>query len=617
MFRFLLFRSKGVVKRANVRRGDALTSRLSPFNVPVAAGGCAFDGSVSTVTNGSSAAGPPLLPFFSPPRQLRWFSSSGGGDSGGDGNGNGDGDGEVSVGDDGAAADGLLGDGEGAGKDEGKVAIRSAAVLAPGSDLTPSVLLEAFKNIMIEVEDPSSATMKVKMDISKSVVPIMDAKGDLTGEVKISFPNPSERDDFYDDLHGVKHANGRLALKKEGVVNKFDQGVVSKEDFAEHVIETYLEEKKDQIDDYDFDAEKDFSQWVDAYMKKYRGVLVADGVLTEDQADKMQSGDVNFGEDSSDGWGAEDDVEGLEDAAATTEFDHLRAMDEMTLQGRYSDKLSSEDQKEYDRMMEAWNEVDDEVLYGADADASSQSKRSDEDVAALSASKARNRAYDEAYLKFMQRVRKEEEEEQDAEGSGGRSLSRSSPDEDLGDGEMQDEGEDANTFDPPPSGEWAETIVKVDRVQKVTRGGVIMKFRSLIVTGNNKGACGYGVGKGQSPREALLIASRDSKKNLVIVDRYEDQALCNDVIGVHNGCKVVIRAVPPGYGMKAGRLVREILLQCGISDASAKAYGNRNPFSVVRATFKALKSHDGIEAIARKRGKRIMSMRKAMKLNLS
>ena len=175
----------------------------------------------------------------------------------------------------------------------------------------------------------------------------------------------------------------------------------------------------------------------------------------------------------------------------------------------------------------------------------------------------------------------------------------------------------SNPFNPAPRGDWAETIVKVDRVQKVTRGGVIMKYRSLVVAGNNKGAGGYGVGKGESPREALLLASRDARRSLVFVDRYEGTALTSDCVGKHNGCKVVIRAVPPGYGMKAGRLVREILLQFGISDASAKAYGNRNPYSVVRATMKALKGHEGLEVIARKRGKRIMSLKRAKRLQIS
>ncbi|GMH95093.1 hypothetical protein TrST_g1572 [Triparma strigata] len=187
------------------------------------------------------------------------------------------------------------------------------------------------------------------------------------------------------------------------------------------------------------------------------------------------------------------------------------------------------------------------------------------------------------------------------------------------DGERENgfDSSNLNTFNPEPLGDWAETIVKVDRTQKVTKGGTIMTHRCLMICGNGKGAGGFGVGKGQSPKEAMLLASRNSRKNLTLIDRYDDSALTHDCVGEHNGCKVVIRAVPPGRGMKGSSLTSEILYQCGVSDASVKSYGNRNPYSVVMATFKALRNHEGIESVARKRGKRIMSLTKAFKLGLS
>jgi small subunit ribosomal protein S5 len=101
------------------------------------------------------------------------------------------------------------------------------------------------------------------------------------------------------------------------------------------------------------------------------------------------------------------------------------------------------------------------------------------------------------------------------------------------------------------------------------------------------------------------------------MDRYENSALMSDLVGYHNNCKVVLRAVPPGRGMRAGPLVREILEMMGVTDCSAKAYGNRNPYSVVRATYKALKSHEGLDIIARKRGKRVMSLARAKQLNVA
>ena len=63
-----------------------------------------------------------------------------------------------------------------------------------------------------------------------------------------------------------------------------------------------------------------------------------------------------------------------------------------------------------------------------------------------------------------------------------------------------------------PLGKWAETIVKINRVQKVVRGGTIMRYRALVVVGNLMGAGGIAYGKGHSPRRCgrASIKSRET-----------------------------------------------------------------------------------------------------------
>ena len=92
------------------------------------------------------------------------------------------------------------------------------------------------------------------------------------------------------------------------------------------------------------------------------------------------------------------------------------------------------------------------------------------------------------------------------------------------------------------------------------------------------------------------------------VDRYRETALVHDVQGRHNNCVVRIVAVPPGRGMTAGDTVGTILQQMGLSNFSAKVHGRRNPYSVVRATFAALSTHQSIEQIALKRGRRLLEV---------
>ncbi len=44
-------------------------------------------------------------------------------------------------------------------------------------------------------------------------------------------------------------------------------------------------------------------------------------------------------------------------------------------------------------------------------------------------------------------------------------------------------------------------------------------------------------------------------------------------------------------GLNAGRVMEYILKLFGITDVTCKAIGRRNPYSVVMATFNALKTH--------------------------
>jgi len=129
-----------------------------------------------------------------------------------------------------------------------------------------------------------------------------------------------------------------------------------------------------------------------------------------------------------------------------------------------------------------------------------------------------------------------------------------------------------------------------------------------VVVGNAHGAGGFGVGKALDPATATARAIREAKKHLIIVDRYKNTALAHSVEGRNNNCKVVLRAVPPGFGLKGGKVAEAILTQMGIADCTAKAHGRRTPINVVRATFKALARHSSLADFARLRGRRIMEL---------
>jgi len=160
-------------------------------------------------------------------------------------------------------------------------------------------------------------------------------------------------------------------------------------------------------------------------------------------------------------------------------------------------------------------------------------------------------------------------------------------------------------------GPWSECLIRVDRVQKVQKGGTMLRYRALIIGGNFKGCIGFGVGKANGPEEATQLASKNCKRNVIFVEPYQGVGLTSDLVGKHNSCKVFLRATGVNSPLKGNPLVKEILSRAGITCCTAKSHGSRNVYSVVRATFKALMTHESLEDISLKRGRRFLNLDRA------
>lgn len=187
---------------------------------------------------------------------------------------------------------------------------------------------------------------------------------------------------------------------------------------------------------------------------------------------------------------------------------------------------------------------------------------------------------------------------------------------------QDDDGDDDDNKDPDVSldpnqlahGDWSEMLIQVDRTIKLWRGGRLESYRALVIGGNLNGCGGFGIGKSNDPLEAVNKASRICKRNIFFVDRYQGNGLTRDLAGKQNSCKVIIRSTD--NGLRGNELIREILKRFGITNAVSKAHGNRSPYNVVHATFKALMTHESLEDISLKRGKRIVSVDRAMRLQV-
>ena len=162
--------------------------------------------------------------------------------------------------------------------------------------------------------------------------------------------------------------------------------------------------------------------------------------------------------------------------------------------------------------------------------------------------------------------------------------------------------------------EWSEVECKLPVTDTLSLHLFVTTetYRAMVVGGNLNGCAGFGVGRHKEPLKAIEKASRKARRNIFFVDRYQGNGLTSDLVGTQNNTRCIIRAVD--NGLRGNPLMCEILLRFGITNAQCKAHGPRHLWNVVRGTFKAIATHESIEEVSRKRGMRILSLDKALRV---
>ena len=135
--------------------------------------------------------------------------------------------------------------------------------------------------------------------------------------------------------------------------------------------------------------------------------------------------------------------------------------------------------------------------------------------------------------------------------------------------------------------EFAETVVHINRVAKVVKGGKNFSFSAVVVAGDGSGKVGYGTGKAREVPPAIQKASEQARKEMIKIPLVGG-TVPHLVWGRWGATRVLLRPASPGTGVIAGGGVRAVMESAGVADVLTKIVGSRNPFNVVRATFDAI-----------------------------
>ncbi|MBU3918778.1 30S ribosomal protein S5 [Patescibacteria group bacterium] len=144
-----------------------------------------------------------------------------------------------------------------------------------------------------------------------------------------------------------------------------------------------------------------------------------------------------------------------------------------------------------------------------------------------------------------------------------------------------------NKFDKPKD-EYESHLLALDRVVRVTAGGKQLRFRAVVVVGDQNGKVGIGVAKGLDVAQAVEKATRRAKKDVIIV-AIKNGTVPYEITAKFGSARVLLRPQRPGRGLVAGGTVRVICSLAGIKNVSSKILGgSRNKLNNARATMRAL-----------------------------
>jgi len=147
--------------------------------------------------------------------------------------------------------------------------------------------------------------------------------------------------------------------------------------------------------------------------------------------------------------------------------------------------------------------------------------------------------------------------------------------------------------------------ISIKSTQRVTDSGRKMKFRAIVVIGDENGHVGIGAGKSEEIKPAIGYATRNAKKNIIKIEKGcgswecrcgKTHSIPQRVEGKIGTTHVVLYPAPKGVGLAGNAIIKKVLKLAGINDIWTKCTGNTsNIYNMALASLNALDSYNKLK----------------------
>jgi len=151
--------------------------------------------------------------------------------------------------------------------------------------------------------------------------------------------------------------------------------------------------------------------------------------------------------------------------------------------------------------------------------------------------------------------------------------------------------------------EMRQHMLDITRMGSMVKVGRVNYFRTVVVVGNGRGVYGFGVGFGNSAKEARADGSLKALQNLDYIDLDQGQMLTTPTKGMEykHSCTIIPR--PIGRGIRANKKFLPLLYILGLNNCKVK-FMHGKWFTRIRAIKRALDMIVSRRTLANQTGKR-------------